>query len=162
MGACARTGVNRARQSRSNTWRHVSARVLTSIGRRSWKIWARSLCKICSPDIALSFAHGAKRFRVKGRELSPRQCGSITRPSPEANPCQDHVKRPSLAPKFFQGVFKVVWRYFYIWTYLIQVLKNRERRMWRNCPNYSSLSAQVAPLRAATHLNRNNPSVPWI
>ena len=29
-------------------------------------------------------------------------------------------------------------------------------------PNYSSLSAQVAPLRAATHLNRNNPSVPRI
>jgi hypothetical protein len=34
--------------------------------------------------------------------------------------------------------------------------------MWRNRPNYSSLSAQVAPLRAATHLNRNNPSVPRI
>jgi hypothetical protein len=34
--------------------------------------------------------------------------------------------------------------------------------VWRNRPNYSSLSAQVAPLRAATHLNRNNPSVPRI
>jgi hypothetical protein len=34
--------------------------------------------------------------------------------------------------------------------------------LWRNRPNYSSLSAQVAPLRAATHLNRNNPSVPRI
>jgi hypothetical protein len=34
--------------------------------------------------------------------------------------------------------------------------------MWRNRPNYSSLSAQVAPLKAATHLNRNNPSVPRI
>jgi hypothetical protein len=31
-----------------------------------------------------------------------------------------------------------------------------------NCLNYSSLSAQVAPLKAATHLNRNNPSVPRI
>jgi hypothetical protein len=29
--------------------------------------------------------------------------------------------------------------------------------VWRNRPNYSSLSAQVAPIRAATHLNRNNP-----
>jgi hypothetical protein len=35
-------------------------------------------------------------------------------------------------------------------------------KMWRNRPNYSSLSAQVAPLRAATHLNKNNPSVPRI
>jgi hypothetical protein len=34
--------------------------------------------------------------------------------------------------------------------------------LWRNRPNYSSLSAQVATLRAATHLNRNNPSVPRI
>jgi hypothetical protein len=36
------------------------------------------------------------------------------------------------------------------------------RRMWQNHLDYSSLSAQVAPLKAATHLNRNNPSVPWI
>jgi hypothetical protein len=99
-----------------------------SIGHKSLRIWARSLCKICSPNYALSYARGAEQFWVKGRELSPRQCGSVTRPSSEANPCQNHVKRPSLAPKFFQGVFKVVWRYFYIWTYLIQVLKNRERR----------------------------------
>jgi hypothetical protein len=35
-------------------------------------------------------------------------------------------------------------------------------KLWRNRPNYSSLSAQVAPLRAATHLNRDNPSVPRI
>jgi hypothetical protein len=34
--------------------------------------------------------------------------------------------------------------------------------LWRNRPNYSSLSDQVAPLRAATHLNMNNPSVPRI
>jgi hypothetical protein len=34
--------------------------------------------------------------------------------------------------------------------------------LWRNRPNYSILSAQVAPLRAATHLNRNKPSVPRI
>jgi hypothetical protein len=39
--------------------------------------------------------------------------------------CQDHAKRPSFAPKFFQGVFKVIWRYFCIWTYLIQVLKKQ-------------------------------------
>jgi hypothetical protein len=52
--------------------------------------------------------HGAEWFRVKGRELSPRQCASVTRPSSKVNPCQDHVNRPSLAPKFFQGMFKVV------------------------------------------------------
>jgi hypothetical protein len=27
--------------------------------------------------------------------------------------------------------------------------------LWQNHPNYSSLSAQVAPLKAATHLNWN-------
>jgi hypothetical protein len=86
------------------------------IGRRSLRILARSLCRICSPDYTLSFACGAKRFRVKGRELSPRQCGSVTRWSPEANPCQDHVKRPNFAPKFLQGVFKVIWRLFHIWV----------------------------------------------
>jgi hypothetical protein len=78
---------------------------------------------------------GAERFWVKGRELSPRHCGSVTRPSSDANPYQDYVKWPSLAPKFFRGVFKIVWRYFYIWTYLIQVLKNREcrRSLERGC-----------------------------
>jgi hypothetical protein len=35
-------------------------------------------------------------------------------------------------------------------------------KLWRNRPNYSNLSAQVAPLKAATHLNRNNSSVPRI
>jgi hypothetical protein len=39
---------------------------------------------------------------------------------------------------------------------------NLEQDVWRNRPNYSSLSAQVAPLKAATHLNRNNSSVPQI
>jgi hypothetical protein len=34
--------------------------------------------------------------------------------------------------------------------------------VWRNNLNYSSLSVQVVPLRAATHLNKNNPSVPRI
>jgi hypothetical protein len=34
----------------------VSARVLTPIGRRSLRIWARSLCRICSPDYTLSLA----------------------------------------------------------------------------------------------------------
>jgi hypothetical protein len=30
-------------------------------------------------------------------------------------------------------------------------------KLWQNHPNYSSLSAQVAPLEAATHLNQNKP-----
>jgi hypothetical protein len=37
-----------------------------------------------------------------------------------------------------------------------------ELTLWRNHPNYSSLSVQVTPLKAATHLNRNNRSVPRI
>jgi hypothetical protein len=96
---------------------NVSARVLTPIGHRSLRIWAKLLCKICSPDYTLSFARGAKRFRVKGRELSPRQCGSVTGWSPEANPYQDHVKWPNFAPKFLEGVFKVIWRLFHIWVF---------------------------------------------
>jgi hypothetical protein len=39
---------------------------------------------------------------------------------------------------------------------------NWKGHLWQNHPNYSSLSAQVAPLKAATHLKRNNPSVPRI
>jgi hypothetical protein len=34
--------------------------------------------------------------------------------------------------------------------------------VWWNHPNYSNLSAQVASLKAATHLNQNNPLVPRI
>ena len=30
-------------------------------------------------------------------------------------------------------------------------------KLWQNHPNYSSLSAQVAPLEATTHLNQNKP-----
>jgi hypothetical protein len=32
------------------------------------------------------------------------------------NPRQDHVKQLRIAPKLRQGVFKVVWRHFDIWT----------------------------------------------
>jgi hypothetical protein len=42
------------------------------------------------------------------------------------------------------------------------LLKRQGSPLWRNHPDYSSLSAQVAPLKAATHLNRNNSSVPRI
>jgi hypothetical protein len=48
---------------------------------------------------------------------------SVTRPSPEENLRQDRVKRLRKFLKLRQGVFKVVWRQFVIWTYLIQVLK---------------------------------------
>jgi hypothetical protein len=40
--------------------------------------------------------------------------------------------------------------------------RRAQKTVWRNRPNYSSLSAQVAHLRATTHLNRNNPPVPRI
>jgi hypothetical protein len=66
------------------------------------------------------------RFWAMDRELSRRQNTSVTRPSPEENLRQDHVKRLRKFLKLCQGVFKVVWRHFGIWTYLIQVLKNRE------------------------------------
>jgi hypothetical protein len=32
-----------------------------------------------------------------------------------------------------------------------------ELSLWQNHQNYSSLSAQVEPLKATTHLNRNKP-----
>jgi hypothetical protein len=42
----------------SNTWKCDSARVQTPIGRISSRIWARSPCRICSPEWVLSFVHG--------------------------------------------------------------------------------------------------------
>jgi hypothetical protein len=56
----------------------------------------------------------------------------------------------------FRSFFKAGLR-FPLSKFVVEVLK-----MWRNHPNYSSLSAHIAPLKAATHLNRNNPSVPRI
>jgi hypothetical protein len=47
----------------------------------------------------------------------------------------------------------------YWWT---RMKREIAQYVWRNRPNYSSLSAQVTPLEAATHLNRNNPLVPRI
>jgi hypothetical protein len=49
-----------ARQPRSRTWRFASAPVPALIGSISSRIWARSLCKICSPDIAFSFSCGSR------------------------------------------------------------------------------------------------------
>jgi hypothetical protein len=49
-----------------------------------------------------------------------------------------------------------------IGTTAVEISFHHRVSLWRNRPNYSSLSAQVAPLRAAIHLNRNNPSVPRI
>jgi hypothetical protein len=66
------------------------------------------------------------RFWAMDRELSCRQNASVTRPSPEENLRQDRVKHLRKFLKLHQGMFKVVWRHFGIWTYLIQVLKNRE------------------------------------
>jgi hypothetical protein len=57
----------------------------------------------------------------QGVVMSPN--ASVTRPSPEENLRQDRVKRLRKFLKLRQGVFKVVWRQFVIWTYLIQVLK---------------------------------------
>jgi hypothetical protein len=49
-----------ARQPRSSMWRFASAPVPALIGSVSSRIWARSLCKICSPDCALSFLCGSR------------------------------------------------------------------------------------------------------
>jgi hypothetical protein len=62
-------------------------------------------------------------FWAMDRELSRRQNASVTRPSTEENLRQDHVKWLINFLKLCQGVFKVVWRHFGIWTYLILVLK---------------------------------------
>jgi hypothetical protein len=62
------------------------------------------------------FCVGAERFSAVYRELSRRQVISVWLLRPEANPCQDHVKRLRFVSKFFQGVPKVIWRQFIIWT----------------------------------------------
>jgi hypothetical protein len=49
-------------------------------------------------------------------ELSRRQGVSVSRPRPEVNLCQDHVKQLRNVPKLRQGVFKEIWRHFDIWT----------------------------------------------
>jgi hypothetical protein len=49
-----------------------------------------------------------------------------------------------------------------LFTDICVIVFRRSDDLWRNRPNYSSLSAQVAPLKAVTHLNRDNPSVPRI
>jgi hypothetical protein len=71
--------------------------------------------------------------------------GERTVPTPEENEVV-----------IFRSFFKAGLR-FPLSKFVVEVLK-----MWRNHPNYSSLSAHIAPLKAATHLNRNNPSVPRI
>jgi hypothetical protein len=56
--ARARTGVNRGVSHGRTCGTVASARVLTPIGRKSSRIWGRSLWMICSPDCALSFVCG--------------------------------------------------------------------------------------------------------
>jgi hypothetical protein len=60
------------------------------------------------------------------RELSHRKIAIVTWPGSEENLRQNRVKHLRNFLKLCQGVFKVFWRHFGIWTYLIQVLKNRE------------------------------------
>jgi hypothetical protein len=68
-GRGARSGVDRcgragwrapAHQPRLSTWHIASTPVLTLIGFISSRIWARSLCKICSLAYALSFMCGSR------------------------------------------------------------------------------------------------------
>jgi hypothetical protein len=102
-----------------------STPILTPIGCRSLRIWARSPCRICSPAELCCLCVDVVRCWAMDRELSHRQIASVTRPSSEENLRQDLVKRLRNLLKLYQGMFKVVWRHFGIWTYLIQILKKQ-------------------------------------
>jgi hypothetical protein len=65
------------------------------------------LCRFCLE---------VERFSAVYKELSRRQVVSVWLLRPEANPCQDHVKRLGFVSKFCQGVPKVIWHQFVIWT----------------------------------------------
>jgi hypothetical protein len=71
------------------------------------------------------------------------------------NNSKDNMKSTSVTPQCDLGFFSVL-------TQEPSFHVSKIEHVWRNRPNYSSLSAQVAPLRTTTHLNRNNPSVPRI
>jgi hypothetical protein len=60
-GVCCRGQSALGRPGKAlSTWRFASARVYAFIGSISSRIWARSLYKICSPDVALSFSCGSR------------------------------------------------------------------------------------------------------
>jgi hypothetical protein len=109
------------------------ARVQASIGCISSHIWARSLYKICSPDVALSFLCGSRVVsdRVQWVVVSPSlEClAAVSRGKSMPRSCQ----RLRFAFKHCQGVFKVILRHFYIWIMWIWVLEFREhgRSLWR-------------------------------
>jgi hypothetical protein len=49
-------------------------------------------------------------------EVLPHQLGCVSPLRPEAIPCQDRVNRPMIVSKLRQGMPKVFWRHFVIWT----------------------------------------------
>jgi hypothetical protein len=65
----------------------------------------------------------------------------------------------ALRKKVFDKNEKLTGKWIRELPYVVWSLRTQ---LWQNHPNYSSLSAQVVPLKAATHLNRNNPLVPRI
>jgi hypothetical protein len=65
------------------------------------------------------FCVGAEGFSVVYIELLRLQVVSVWLLRPEVNPCQDHVKQLRFVTKFFQGVPKVIWCQFVIWTSLV-------------------------------------------
>jgi hypothetical protein len=103
-----------------------SAPVVTPIGHRSLRICQDRCVGFVPPTELCRLCVDVVRFWARNRKLSRPQIASVTRPSSEENLRQNHVKRLRNFLKLRQGVFKVVWRHFGIWTYLIQVLKNRE------------------------------------
>jgi hypothetical protein len=110
-----------------------SALVLTPIGRISLRIWARSLCKICSLMQALSFMCLSRGVSgsVQGVVVSARwQCQPA---ASRGKTVSTHVQRLRFAPKLFQDVPKVIWRQFGTWTLWIWALENREHNwtLWR-------------------------------
>jgi hypothetical protein len=103
-----------------------SAPVLTLIGHRSLRIWQDRHVGFVPPTELCRLCVDVVRFWARDRELSRRQIASVTRSSCKENLHQNCVKHLRNFLKLCQGVFKVVWRHFGIWTYLIHVLKNRE------------------------------------
>jgi hypothetical protein len=60
-----------------------SAPVLTPIGRRSLRIWARSPCRIVAPTELCCLCVEVVWFWAMDREFSRRQNTNVSRPSPE-------------------------------------------------------------------------------
>jgi hypothetical protein len=142
--------------------RSCCTRLAYAACRRSRSTWSRvpgAACLACGRSGSPARRPGAQRG------MRPPRC------SPRAR-CHRRSPQQRLAASFVIALLSslrsrvyvalVVAEVSFVYPGLLLVYPPARARVWRNRPNYSSLSAQVAPLRAATHLNRNNLSVPRI